>query len=540
MRAHGSGSHGSGARAGVLVCITVAAAIGAAAPAGAQSSATPGPKACVPQVGTNQLVLPLPGLLDPVAGLGGGAAAFDELPAAPAGLDLPGRVDFRDAQQGGNGVVDVVLRTGVLYARPQTTTGTWRVMPTPDCLHGQIVAMSIDSENLVALDSDGWMYTVDNLLYGPRMWSWTRSWGAPIWLGPGDRVAGDPRSPSTWSLSHRISRSFVDPQGFTQPTTHAELVQVVSLVDGGARIVYQDPWLPADNSYEIGGPLGGRFVSRSISTSGSVTLVMNRFGDMYTRRYDLDVAGSNFIPFRYSWQQQDPLRTTDNQLVHRVDPGTPAVSLPAAGWQHLPKIPGEITARISVIDTGTAMEDKELRVEGRSNGRTGYWHMPLASGQWAFTPTDSPLAQPILGEADPGRDQSTVELAAPSGLTFDGPLPGGWTARTVDFDWAQTSRDVTLTAPSGREFTVALHTTDALRQLPRGRGLDENPRQLEGALDLRPANPWAPGNEELADFARTHLAGRDVFEVGIAATTSRLVVGHPVLNLPQLGVWMRR
>lgn len=532
-------AHHSTARAGSLVVAVAAVIVTAVAPAGAQSSSEPNPRTCVPQIGANQLVLPLPGLLDPVAGLGGGDAAFDELPAAPAGLDLPARVDFRDGRQGVNGVVDVVLRDGSLYARREGG-GEWRAVPTPDCLDGQIVAMSIDSENLVALDADGWMYTLDNLLYGPRLWSWTRSWGAPIWLGPGDRVPGDPRSLSTWALSHRISRSFVDPQGFTQPTTHAELVQVVSLVDGGARIVYQDPWLPADHSYEIGGPLGGRFVSTAISASESVVFVMNRFGDMYTRRYDLDVAGSNFIPFRYSWQQQDPVRTTDNQLVHRVDPGTPAVSLPAAGWRHQPKIPGEVTSRISVIDTGTAMEDKELRVEGRADGRTGFWHKPLESGDWAFTATDSPLAQPVLAGADPGRDQSTVDLAAPSGLTFEGPLPGGWTARTVEFDWAQTSHAVTLTAPSGREFEVALHTTDALRQLPRGRGLDDNPRQLEGALDLRPADPWAPGNEELADFARTHLAGRDVFEVGVAATTDRLVVGHPVVNLPQLGVWTRR
>lgn len=84
-----------------------------------------------------------------------------------------------------------------------------------------------------------------------------------------------------------------------------------------------------------------------------------------------------------------------------------------------------------------------------------------------------------------------------------------------------------------------MHTTDGLRLLPRGRGLDDDPRQLEGALDLRPANPWAAGNDELAAFARTHLAGRDIFEIGIAATRGQLTVGHPVIGIPLLGTWTR-
>ncbi|MGW4533758.1 hypothetical protein ACWEOI_22695 [Nocardia sp. NPDC004340] len=85
----------------------------------------------------------------------------------------------------------------------------------------------------------------------------------------------------------------------------------------GSRITYQDPWLPADLSYEIGGPMGGRFVSESLSVSGSVTFVMNRYGDMFTRKYDLDMAGSNHIPGRYTWQDQGPLPSAPDQLTER-------------------------------------------------------------------------------------------------------------------------------------------------------------------------------------------------------------------------------
>ncbi|MFZ2527553.1 MAG: hypothetical protein WAX14_07855 [Rhodococcus sp. (in: high G+C Gram-positive bacteria)] len=405
---------GSPARVGTLVCATVAAAIVAAtAPAAASPSAQPGPRGCVPQIGTNQIVLPLPGIFLPLPSIAGGLPEFDRLPAAPAGLDLPEHIAFRDAHHGSNGYIDVVLRDGSLYTRPHDSTDRWRTVPTPDCLDGQIVAMSVDSNMLVALDSDGWIYSLDNLLSGPMLWNWTRSFGGPIWLWPGVQVPGDPHSPTTWSLSHRISESFVDARGFTHPTT-AGLVQVVSLADDGSRIVYQDPWLPADHSYEIGGPVGGRFISVAISTSESVSFVMNRFGDMYVRKYDLDLAGANHIPGRYTWQEQGPLPAAPNQLVERVDPGTAAISLPAEEWRQQPKIPGEITARISVIDTGTRMEDKELRVEGRDGEHTGYWHKSLTSDTWSFTATGAPLAQPVLADANPALDQSTIDLAVRS------------------------------------------------------------------------------------------------------------------------------
>src|SRR5699024_2233366 len=264
-----------------------------------------------------------------------------------------------------------------------------------DCLDGQIAAVSVDGNMLVALDGDGWIYSLDNLLSAPDTWNWTRSYGAPIWLWPGLTVPRAPTAPHSWSISHRISETVNDAQGHVHPTT-AGLVELVSLAGDGSRIVYQDPWLPADESYEIGGPLGGRFISDSISTSGSVTFVMNEYGDMFTRKYDLDIAGANHIPGRYTWQEQGDLPAAPNQLAERFDPQYAAISLPAPDWVHQPKIPGEITSRISISVSGPAVEDRELRVEGRNDGATGYWHKGLSDSEWAFTATGSPLGAPVL------------------------------------------------------------------------------------------------------------------------------------------------
>ncbi len=518
---------GGGQRSGRrLLLATVTAAV-AAAGCTPPPDTVPGPdqpRSCVPRIGTNQIILPLPGLFLPLPSIEG-LSEFDDLPRSPEGLDLPSRVDFRDNTQGFNGYAEFALADGSLYTRPRNSGARWGKAPTPDCLDGHIVSVSVDSNMAVALDSDGWIYSLDNLLSGPLLWNWTRSYGAPIWLWPGMKVPVEAQAPGKWAISHRMSESFVDAKGYEHPMT-AGLVQLVSLTGGGSRIVYQDPWLPADYSYEIGGPVGGRFISEAISGSGSVTFVMNRFGDMYTRKYDLDLAGANHIPSRYTWQEQGDLPSAPNQLEERINPAYAAISLPAEEWQHQPKIPGQITARISVSQTGPKLEDRELRVEGRSGELSGYWHKGLTEDRWAFTATGQLLTMPVLADADPLVDQSSLCLAPPSARHYEGGIGGGWTARIQDFDWAQTVHDLTLISPGGNSYEVSLYTTDGLRLEARGPGLDDERRVLEGALDLRAAMRTAPaGSEaELAELIGTRLGGRAIYEVWVQATVDELVV----------------
>ena len=514
------------------VAVLMAAAV--AAP-GAHAQPTPSsqPLACVPLIGTNQLIPPLPGIATPLPG-DKGPAVFTVLAPARSSAGLPAAVHLRDGVVGFNSFIETALRHGSLYTRQRDSTGPWRKVPTPPCLDGRIVGVSVNNNMLVALDRNGWIYSLDNLLSAPVTWNWTRLHGGPIWLWPGMTVPAEARSKGKWAISHRMSSRFVDAKGYEHPLT-AGLVQLVSLTGDGSRIVFQDPWLPPDYSYEIGGPVGGRFISTAISGSGSVTFVMNRFGDMYTRKYDLDLAGANHIPSRYTWQDQGDLPTAPNQLEERIDEAYAAISLPAEEWQHQPKIPGQVTARISISQTGPAVEDRELRVEGRHDGRTGYWSKPLAAGQWSFTATGVNLASPTLADADPDVDQSTVELAPLSPLRFEGSLGGGWTARIDHFDWAQTRHDVTLRGPSGRTYPVTMYTTDGLRLEARGPGLDGQPRWLEGALDVRGAER-SSGSAELTDLVRTALEGRDVYEIWLQATTAELEISPARFFAQPLGV----
>ena len=151
------------------------------------------PRECVPRIGTNQIILPLPGLFLPLPSIKG-LSEFDDLPAAPPAVELPSRVDLRDNSGGFNDYAEFALAKGSLYTRPRNSGAQWRKVPTPGCLDGHIVSISVDSNMAVALDSDGWIYSLDNLLSGPLLWNWTRSYGAPIWLWPGMRVPAEARA----------------------------------------------------------------------------------------------------------------------------------------------------------------------------------------------------------------------------------------------------------------------------------------------------------------------------------------------------------
>jgi hypothetical protein len=110
------------------------------------------------------------------------------------------------------------------------------------------------------------------------------------------------------------------------------MTMLPALTGDGSRITYADPWLPNDDSYEIGGPLGGRFQAESLSAAGSTTFVMNKYGDMYTRTFDFDSSGPDSIFFRYSWDDQSDKPSAPNLVVETLDRSTAAIQLPAPDW----------------------------------------------------------------------------------------------------------------------------------------------------------------------------------------------------------------
>ncbi len=535
-----------------LVCAAVVTGLLTTAPS-AGADPTSGPASCVP-FGTAQLPPGLPSM-----------GARDGLANLPVfvGRNAPSSVELRTQTTQFNKFWDFSLVDGALLTRPRVWTGgnaePWRYAPLPECLRNRLVGISADDDELAAIDADGWIYTMDNASQAPLTWNWTSAFGAPIWTGGGKRLLGG--AAGQWALSVASpwdNHTYADVAGRLHYYGLAKMTMVPSLTGDGSRITYADPWLPNDDSYEIGGPVGGRFRSIALSSSASTTFVTNKYGDMYTRNFDFDGSGSDSIFFRYSWDDQAGKPTAPNSAFESWFKGYAAVQLPAQDWVHQPKIPGEITSAISVHSTGIGPDARELRVAGRRGGVAGFWHKHLNAPTWEFTATGADLPGTPLENSSYDRSADTLAPSAPWNLSttlpsrdawVDGQVlvdsvlpysildprlldqvglhagPSGYRLSIDGFDPVATTRYATVTAPDGTEFPVIVHTADGLRFAPRGAGLDSQPRHLVGAIEVPQSAFDARGTDPVLDgFVRDWMRGKRIAPISLSATDTDLVV----------------
>ena len=538
-------------RAPLAATAAVAGLLVSAPVAGAEPESRPA--SCVP-FGTAQLP---PGT--PATGARDGLATMPVF----TGADAPASIELRTQTTQFNGFWDFALVDGALLTRPRASTGAntepWRYAPLPECLRGVLVGISVDDDELIAVDGDGWIYTMDNVAHAPLLWNWTSAFGAPLWFGAGQRVAG--QAPGTWALSVSSpwdNQTYVDADGLIHHIGLGKMTMVPSLTGDGSRITYADPWLPNDDSYEIGGPLGGRFQSVALSSAGSTTFVTNEYGDMFTRSFDFDSAGSDSVFFRYSWDSQDGKPTAPNLFAEYLNRDYAAIRLPAQDWVRQPKILGEITSAISVHSTGVGPGARELRVAGRSDGSTGFWHKDLNAPVWEFTATGADLPGTPLENSSQDRSAETLAPPAPWNLSASLPArdtlvdgqflldvglpysvvdprlldqaglqagPSGYRLSIDHFDPVATTRDATVTAPDGTRIPVIVHTADGLRFAPRGAGLDSQPRHLVGAVEIPQDAFDSRGADPVLDaFVRDWMRDKRIVPITLSATDTDLVV----------------
>jgi hypothetical protein len=412
---------------------------------------------------------------------GGTAGAPDHVPAepgaglpptwaeAPAGL-LPERVFLRTPAETFNRRYEFATRSGAIYGRARDGAGPWRELPLPLCFAGRVASISLDDDELIALDTAGRVYTMDNALKDASLFNWTARWGTPFWNGPGYTLPGGVKAWSWSVVSPLEDETWTDPAGNRTAIGSGKVSHIWGLRSGGQRLTFWDPWLAPDESYEMCGPHRGRFRAVNLSASGSLVFVVGRRGDLFTRLYDFDISGHDPVFFSYSYEDQRG----------RGD-GAP-IQLPAEPWTEQPKIPGPITSAISVHKTGKGSVHRILRVEGRSDGRNGYWERdvaaPLADG-WQFHETGLPLTRPRL--RNPRRDSSARRLGPSENARYR-LREGGLTAELRNFN-VYCSPARLRVREGGRVRVLRLHHVDGLRQHARGRGLDDVPRTQYGAIE---------------------------------------------------------
>jgi len=438
------------------------AAIALVAAPGSPAQAPSGPLDCADLAGGTA------GLPDEVPTEGGGP-----LPAtwaeAPAGL-LPDRVYLRTETETFNRLYEFATRNGTIYGRTRDGTEAWRELPLPACFAGQVESISLDDDELVALDRTRRIFTMDNVLKEPLLFNWTRRWGPPVWTGQGYTLPGQVKAWAWSVVSHLEDETWTDPAGNHTQIGGGKVSHIWGLRSGGQRLTFWDPWLPLDESYEMCGPHRGRFRAVNLSASGSTVFVIGRRGDMFTRLYDFDISGHDPLFFTYSYEDQ-----------RGAGDGAP-IQLPAEAWAEQPKIPGRITSAISIHKTGTATVHRILRVEGARRGKTGYWERDIASPRadgWTFEETGLRLAGRKL--RNPRRDTSARGLGRSENHRYR--MKGdGITATLRNFN-VYCSPAKLRVREEGEVERLILHHVDGLRQEARGPGLDDEPREQTGVIE---------------------------------------------------------
>ncbi|MGW5112045.1 hypothetical protein [Nocardia sp. NPDC004123] len=449
-------------------------------------------------------------------------AGLDAFPAAT--IPLPDQVFLRTTAETFNRRWSFAVRDGSVYVKQAAAQGGWRTLPLPGCMAGRIAGVSADDDELMAIDVDGRFFTMDHILSAPADWNWSSRYGTPLWTGPGNTLPPGTIA-WTWSvLSPNEDHLWRDTAGNDHNVGGAKVSHVFALTDGGHRIHYVDPWLPLDHSYEMSTPDQGRFRAVALSTSGSTTLVVDRFGNLYTRLYDFDISGADKVFFRYSYEDQRGRPAAPDMLGERIDDHYAAIQLPAPDWLRQPRIPGRITDRVSVHKTGTGSDARELRVEGVDGGRTGYWVKELTADHWDFVPTDLPLAGRLLDNT--GTDHSADDTVAASPYTYAGRTASGVAVRIESFDVAVSPTPLRLDFADGSHLDLALHTVDGLRQTVQPSGITDQSRAFDGTVEI-PADTLATLPDQPApvrEFLQTALAGRRFTDTPVRVTTNEFSI----------------
>ncbi len=255
-----------------------------------------------------------------------------------------------------------------------------------------VTQLSADGDNLIAVGNDGFIYYMKW-----RTRRWTDRWGQPF-----SKNLRLPEKIRSWSVSHRgpFAGGYSDIDGNFHPIS-AGVTTLYTLSEDGLNIHYADPWLPADFSSCVCGPLRNRFRARALAASASTLFIINDAGEMYTRLADYDTLGNNpFLRYTYERRVRDPFEEVD------------ARTLPPEEWKRQPSIPpnlGRISSAVMIMQTGKGNDARELRVEGvNTEGQSGFFSKSINGATWNFIRTDQPLQKPLLSTganaSDPGPD----------------------------------------------------------------------------------------------------------------------------------------
>ncbi len=450
-------------------------------------------------------------------------ACQDDLPVkdpvtAEDGEGLPEHVYFKDNQQTHNSVYYAVIHEENIWVKPNTQNGgadkPWQKLELIDSLTDDVQEIAMDDEHILAINSKREVHTMWNALDEIEEFEWQIEWGN-FWKGPGTMELPDDFISWDFSVvSPRFDENYTDPAGHHPFLTNAKCSHIIALHADGQRIGLNDPWLANDWSYEIPGPKRGRFQAVNSSASGATTFIINKYGDMFTRIYDFDLGGmNNFILYSYFPQDYGYFLVTQ---------------LPTWDWVQQPKINGRITDRISIFKVGKGCFYRTIRVEGiDADGNTGYYEKDinqLNSEDWVFNITNQPLKGTELDNKSEDSSDLTLGYSEDHLYAKSPDLFHNFSAEITNFNCYVTPCELKVHLSSEITLDLTLHTHDRIRLQPRARGLDDDPREIAGAIELPQAILDDLENQDplVQDFVSQYFLNLRFAEVTLWATTEKV------------------
>ena len=191
------------------------------------------------------------------------------------------------------------LREGRIYGRAREADGPVAADAAAAVLRrAASQSISLDDDELIALDTARRIYTMDNALKDADAVQLDEPLGHAVLDRARLRAAR--RREGVVVVGHLAARGReLDRPGRQQDGGRRPARSRTSggCARGGQRLTFWDPWLPLDESYEMCGPHRGRFKAVNLSASGSYVFVIGRRGDMFTRLYDFDISGHDPVFF---------------------------------------------------------------------------------------------------------------------------------------------------------------------------------------------------------------------------------------------------
>lgn len=390
----------------------------------------------------------------------------------------------------------------------------------------RILSISADASGLVAISDDYRIFDADIQEAETGKFFWNYGWGFPWRLLP-DRVHL-PNEHRAWSYSLLNMSAGWSEDIDGNPHTIIGVDSVYMLAPDGRSLWFNDPWLPPNKfDFRISVPERGAFAAVNLSASGSLVMVIDRRGRIYTRLVDFDTLGGN-PGITYSWDRV-------NRGYEKVGFGAfmrgllpmflDVRSLPSESWRRQPDVTdGKLTRTITVLQTGEGNAARELRVEGTDqDGNTGYWFKAVHDERWEFAKSGHTITEPFLDPAAPpeatGSTDENLEGTAtfsrraqdpdhqlqiklgPYGRSSSVSMPARLTGFNIGFD------PITVNLPVGSGLALTLHVRPWSFPIRKG-----FPIRLLGALEV-PAAVEKSTDEQLRKAVQTLLGGKRITPV---------------------------